>query len=483
VPGTTAAPLEITSTTWDEGTFTLSDGAPTQDWGVAAAPTTGGPHPVVVLLHGNHPTCPTDTGGGTWPCPTGTEQANHDGLTYLAEALAARGFVTIAPGINVQYTFGAGEPMTATRTAEIVDRALAALEDGRLGIDPASVNLSQLVLIGHSVGGQDAGIIAGGLVPISRPVAGVVMLQPALNDGAALPLVDVPAVVVLSECDGDTGVRAGDYVATSLQAPRRAPAAAVVLERANHNFTNSNLAADSFAVEAPACDDGRTLTSDEQLQLHADLVPEFAHAVLGDGAGAGWAGDLFDEPEPPPGILLGVVPAGEPVAPVPGPGPLPPADLRTEDMTLTFCPEGYYTPLAAPGTEPCHRPELPMMIGYPSTIAASWDATGASLTLPVTAEPGDIARLRVFPDIADDRLDAPLQLRLSTPGGPATTVEILLPEVRRELIDPFTLTFGLVMWSTLTVPLPDGASEVIVEVIDPPAGSMQILSLDAINAS
>ena len=72
-PGSTAAPLEITSTTWDDGTFTLSDGAPTQDWGVAAAPTTGGPHPVVVLLHGNHPTCPTDTGGGTWPCPAGTE--------------------------------------------------------------------------------------------------------------------------------------------------------------------------------------------------------------------------------------------------------------------------------------------------------------------------------------------------------------------------------------------------------------------------
>jgi dienelactone hydrolase len=471
----------------------LSDGAPSQDWGVAAAPTSGGPHPVVVLLHGNHPTCPTDTGGRTWPCPPGTEEANHEGLTYLAEALAARGFVAVAPGINVQYTFGAGEPMAATRTAEIVERSLTALEDGRLGIDTSVVDMSRLVLVGHSVGGQDAGIIAADEVPISRPVAGVVMLQPALNDAAALPLVDVPAVVVLSECDGDTGVRSGDYVATALQAARQAAAAVVVLERANHNYTNSNLATDWFAVDAPACDDGRMLTPQEQQAVLSDVVPEFAHAVLGegaggegaggDGAGVGWAGSLFEEPTPPEGILLGVVPAGEPVAPVPGPGPLPPDVLQTDGMALVFCPEGYYTPLATPGTEPCHRPELPMMVGYPRTIAASWDTAGASLTLPVTAERGDVARLRVFPDIADDRLESPLQLRLSTPGGPETVVEILLPDVRREFLDPFSVTFGLVMWSTITLPLPDGASELVVEVVDPPAGSMQILSLDAIGAS
>jgi dienelactone hydrolase len=402
---------------------------------------------------------------------------NHEGLAYLAEALAARGFVAIAPGINVQYTFGAGEPMAAARTAEIVERALASLEDGRLGVDSALVDLSRLVLAGHSVGGQDAGIIAATVVSISHPVRGVVMLQPALNDGGALPLVDLPAVVVLSECDGDTGVRSGDYVATALTATRETPAALVVLERANHNFTNSNLAADWFPVQAPACDDGRALTPEAQQALLTAMVPEFAHAVLGDGEGSGWAGTVFDEPAPPDGVLLGVVPSGEPVAPVPGPGPQPPAELTTEGMTLMLCPEGYYTPLAEPGTEPCHRPELPMMIGYPRTIAASWERAGSSLTLPVSAAAGEVARLRVYPDIADERLDAPLRLRLSASTGPSIEVELTLPEVRRELMDPFFVTFGLVMWSTVTLPLPDGASEVTVEVLDPPAGSMQILSI------
>jgi len=57
-------------------TSALSDGAPTRDWGVVAAPNSGGPYPVAVLLHGNHPTCPTDTGGRAWPCPPGTEEPN-----------------------------------------------------------------------------------------------------------------------------------------------------------------------------------------------------------------------------------------------------------------------------------------------------------------------------------------------------------------------------------------------------------------------
>ena len=478
VSSTTApAPLQVSSSAWNAGTITLSDGAQTQDWGIAAAPTDGGPFPVVVLLHGNHPTCPTDTGGGTWPCPPGTEEENHEGLAYLADALAARGFVAIAPGINVQYTLGAGEPMSAVRTAEILDRALASLEAGRLGVPAAKADTSRLVLIGHSVGGQDASLVAGGKTSVERPVKGVVMLQPALNDVAAMPLVDVPAVVVLSECDGDTGLRPGDYIARAVEQTRRSPAAVVVVERANHNFTNANLRPDAFPVAAPACDPGNMLQPDAQRAVLAAMVPELAHAVLGDGAGVGWAGAVFDEPSPSAGVLLGVVPAGEPVAPVPGPGPQPPAALVTGGMALTFCPEGYYTPYAKPGSEPCHRPELSMMVGNPRTIAAKWSAAGASLTLPVTAKPGDVARLRVVPDFADGRLTSPLRLRLSAPGGPSTEVELAVPEVRRTLIDPFTVSFGLAMWSTVTLPLPDGASALRVDVVGPSAGSMQILSL------
>lgn len=117
-----------------------------------------------------------------------------------------------------------------------------------------------------------------------------------------------------------------------------------------------------------------------------------------------------------------------------------------------------------------------MMVGFPRTIAASWDAAGASLTLPVDARAGTVARLRVLPDFADERLTSPLRLRLSA-GSESVDVDIELPEVRRTQLDPFEVSFGLAMWSTVTLPLPDGASELTVEVLGPGAGSMQILSL------
>lgn len=475
---TTSAPrLPIVSSTWDDGIVTLSDGAPTRDWGVVAAPDGAGPFPVVLLLHGNHPTCPTDTGGGTWPCPEGTENPNHEGLAYLADALAERGFVAVAPGINVQYTFGAGEPMEAARTAEIAERTLDRLEAGELGVDPAALDLDRLVTAGHSVGGQDASLLAAGLTSFDRDVRGVILLQPALNVQPALPLVDVPAVVLLSECDGDTGVVGGQYLTTALDEPRTTPAALVVLERGNHNFTNTLLRAESFPVNAPACDAENRLAAGEQQAFHAAVVPELAHAVLADGEGEGWAGSVFDEPEVPAGVLLGVVPAREPVAPVPGPGPDVPASAVLDGFEALFCPFGYYTPFVEPGKEACHRPELPMFVGLPRTIALAWDEPGATLTLPVDAAPGDVVRLRVAADVADERLRSPLELRLTADTGASTELTVDVPEVRVEEAPPFTLTHGLVMWGTVTLPLPDGASEVTLEVVGPDAGSLQVVSL------
>ena len=476
------APLEIASSTWDSGRIELTDGAPTEDWGVAAAPTSGGPYPVVIVLHGNHPTCPTDIGEGrSWPCPPGTEFANHEGLRYLVDALAERGFVAIAPGINVQYTLGAGEPLSAVRTAEIAAHALAALKAGQLDIDPGLIDSERLVMIGHSVGGQDAALIAAGDTSFHEPVDGLIMLQPALNDQRALPLANVPSVVVVSECDGDTGVVGGRYVTEALLTGREHPAAVVVLEGANHNFTNTLLAPDRFPVLAPRCDTDQALESTTQQTLLADVVPELAHAVLADGQGTGWAGALMTTPSPaaPDGIQIGVVPSDEPIASLPGPGPVTPAiDLNA--MTATFCPAGYYTPFMKPGTEVCHRPELPLFVGLPQTIALSWNASAASITLPLDAPAGHTIILRVVPDVADPNLTGEtLQLRLSTPEGDETEIAVPIPDHVREEIPPFTLTHALVMWSTVELPAPNGASAITIEVRSPTRGSIQLLSLGA----
>lgn len=482
----TAAPVGMTteSSSWDLGRFTLGDGTVSEDWGVVAVPTTGGPYPVAMLLHGSHTTCPTDTGEGrTWPCPAGTEIPNQEGLAYLADALAARGFVAIAPGVNAQYTLGSGEPMPAVRTAEIAARALAELRAGQLGVDPSLVDAERLVMVGHSVGGQDASLIAAGRTSFDQPVEGVVMLQPALNASDALPLADVPAVVVLSECDGDTGVRGGQFVSEALLTGRAAPAALVVLEHANHNATNSGLRADPFPVQSPGCAPDRVLDGDEQRALLAEIVPELAHAVAADGQGSGWAGDAFDDAQPPAGVQLAVVHAGEPVAAFPGPGPALPAGVALDGMTATFCPIGYYTPFMEPGTEPCHRPELPLFVGLPQTVAVSWTAPGAAITVPLDAAPGDRVLLRAAADVADPALEGTeVDLHVTTPEGLDEVWTLPVPEHEREEIQPFTVTHALVMWSTATFAVPDGASAVTITVASPGAGSVQLVSVGVVPA-
>ena len=80
-------------------------------------------------------------------------------------------------------------------------------------------------------------------------------------------------------------------------------------------------------------------------------------------------------------------------------------------------------------------------------------------------------------DFADERLTEPLVLRLSGTEGASTEIEIRLPEVRREEIDPFTVAMGLAMWSTITLPLPDGATGLTGEVVSPSVGSVHVLSL------
>jgi hypothetical protein len=308
-------------------------------------------------------------------------------------------------------------------------------------------------------------------------VAGVVLLQPALNVAAALPLVDVPAAVVVSECDGDTGLVGARFLTEALLEPRRTPAALVLLEGANHNFTNTLLALEPFPVDFPSCDEGNRISAEDQQALLAETVPELAHAVLGDGDGVGWAAEVFSEPAPPPGVLLGVVPADEPVAPVPGAGPQVPSQLELDGFSATFCPIGYYTPFSNPGTELCHRPELPGLVGLPQTIALSWDEAGASLTLPVEAEAGEVVRLRVVPDFADERLREPVRLRLSADDGTSTELELAIPELLVEDLPPFVLTHGLAMWTTATLELPAGADAVTLEVLAPDAGSLQVASL------
>ena len=91
--------------------------------GLIAAPTTEGPHPVVIILHGTHPGCPIPDGDmvDRWPCDPATEQPNYRGFEYLVRRLADAGYVTLSININAENTFGFGEPTPGERLQQLLD--------------------------------------------------------------------------------------------------------------------------------------------------------------------------------------------------------------------------------------------------------------------------------------------------------------------------------------------------------------------------
>ena len=132
--------------------------------GVIAAPVAGGPHPVVLILHGTHPGCPeVEHGVDRWPCDPDVEQPNYRGFAWLTSELAAQGYVALAININAENTFGFGKPVPNERLRQLVDLHLGTLATAsaggpnEFGVElEGRADLSRLALFGHPHGGDEA---------------------------------------------------------------------------------------------------------------------------------------------------------------------------------------------------------------------------------------------------------------------------------------------------------------------------------------
>ena len=229
--------------------------------------------PLVVLLHGRHRTCADSTGRTdlVWPCPRGWKPIpSHLGFHYLQERLASQGFVTVsvsANGVNAQD--GALPDGGALARARLL-RAHLDLWSDWVASGARQADLSDVVLLGHSRGGEGAALAALE-TPLSARyrIRGLVLLAPTNLGRRATPY--LPTVTVLSSCDGDVvdlqgqtytdataGLAAGD---TSLHS-------SVMLVGANHDWFNSEWKADDWTGTSGPCAPGspRRLTAGRQRQ-------------------------------------------------------------------------------------------------------------------------------------------------------------------------------------------------------------------------
>ncbi|HEU5035819.1 MAG TPA: hypothetical protein VFT70_02360 [Nocardioides sp.] len=222
-----------------------------------AADAATGPRPLVLFLHGRHSVCydPKDEGAdGSWPCQAPLKEIPSQlGYDYIQQVLASQGYATVSirvNGINAQdYRLADGG---ADARAQIVERHL----DHWVGLAAGhQVDLSRVVLVGHSRGGE--GVDRASIqIPLSAPyrIVGQVLIAPTNFGTQTAPY--VPTVTLLPFCDGDVSDLQGQRftdVARDLTTGDTSLKSSVLVMGANHNYFNTEWTPD--LAQAPAWDD------------------------------------------------------------------------------------------------------------------------------------------------------------------------------------------------------------------------------------
>jgi dienelactone hydrolase len=381
--------------------------------GVIAAPEEGaGPFPVILILHGTHPGCPEIDHVDRWPCDVADERPNYRGFAYLAERLAAHGYVALSININAENTFGFGEPAPGERLEQIVAQHLRSLAtasaggENKFGVNlKGKADLKRLALAGHSRGGEMAYMLAHDEHAVAYagangygPVAGILMIAPSPGFVDPAAGASVPLGILLPLCDADVINQEGQhfYEGARLAPEQRAWVASAFIERANHNFFNSTLGDDPFGRPGrPDCKE--LLDPQAQQAFLGDYAVDFFATLFGDATaskdamarlgmdpGAAASSELYAK-----AARVAVLPSAADRTVLFTPAAL--GELTTnrlggavkaDGVTTLFCEAGYYTPTTHPGTEPCRRATV-VLPGDPALAVVSWEKPGAALRFEI----------------------------------------------------------------------------------------------------
>ena len=210
--------------------------------------------PLVLFLHGRHEPCYTpDDGPGApspadakvWSCPAGDKPVpSYLGYDYVQRVLASQGYVTVSISANAinALDFRASDGGADARAALIRDHLRAWV--GFVADGTYSADLSNVVLVGHSRGGE--GVNRASLdLPRDEgyQISGQVLIGPTDFGFQAAPA--TPTVTLLPYCDGDVSDLQGQNFTDDGRDITADPTAdlafhsSVLVMGADHNFFNS----------------------------------------------------------------------------------------------------------------------------------------------------------------------------------------------------------------------------------------------------
>lgn len=219
------------------------------------ASLTGGPFPVIVLLHGRHLTVyktstPT-TVGLSWPPPAGYQSiTSFEGYDYFARTMASHGYIVISVSCNaINATDNSRADRGMNARAQLMQKHLD-LWNGynTTGGAPfgtkfvGKLDMKRIGTMGHSRGGE--GVIFHALLnkSLGSPygIKAVITLAPV--DFFRKVMNGIPLLNIAPYCDGDVSALSGVYYyddARYNDASDTAPKHSVLVMGANHNFFNT----------------------------------------------------------------------------------------------------------------------------------------------------------------------------------------------------------------------------------------------------
>jgi hypothetical protein len=259
------------------------------------------PYPLILMLHGNHGICrstPTSTNDfcGTsndHECPFAgfLTTPNAEGMAYLAETLAAQGYVAVTISGNAM---NCRDDYILQRTSLLLEHMRRWNTWSSTGAPPFDtafagvVDMSRVGLVGHSRGGEAVAHVPDALD--TTPIAGVTLrsvFSIAPTDYHAPSPDGVPYAVLLPACGGDVWTLVGmDIYDRVLDAADAVPRAQVLMSRANHNFYNTEWRSD---------DNGDGFVCDVSDEIGADAQQAMLETTLGSWFATTIGGNVFED--------------------------------------------------------------------------------------------------------------------------------------------------------------------------------------------
>ncbi len=264
--------------------------------GVVHHPTdlSDGPFPLVMLIHGHHPTCVNESGIklSFWPCDIvdGYETLhNYRGFDYLGEVLASHGYFVVSIGANaltssdnpiakamharrdlLNYHFNLWDTWNASNSGPFGSRFIGKIDMDNIGI------------AGHSRGGE--GIVFHHLYNVAQSnpynIKALFLIAPTNFYRSAVN--DIPTGVVLPYCDGDVSSLLGvQYFDKSLYSSELDTSFKhlFLLMGGNHSFFNSKISTDDSNCPT------RQISEPAQEATTAAYISAFFRTYLGQESG------------------------------------------------------------------------------------------------------------------------------------------------------------------------------------------------------